>query len=318
MGFERSGVVGGAERVEAEREGEVNPCERSGGFYTGAPESGADVAWERYRRACGGCDWRGFPSIQLSIYQSDLSDIFPTPTPSAFKHFLSKPLHDSPSETDINTISKTKTQISRKGQVITGLDTRSAPCRRQRIGSEADNPDGTAVDGWTASADWLHHQERRRHRTMGIERSGDISGAERVEVSPCERSGGFYTGAPESGADVAWERYRRACGGCDWRGKVPYATERVQSTMELYEGVHGTEGRDGESRQLAWLATGVRPRPWPTKLSLPPGSVNWYQRSLGGWSTGLVHRMPPASHCTGHIRIQRLYDAQMKSNAHPT
>ncbi|EYB89438.1 hypothetical protein Y032_0232g3057 [Ancylostoma ceylanicum] len=138
---------------------------------------------------------------------------------------------------------------SGKGQVITGLDTRSAPCRRQRIGSEADNPDGTAVDGWTASADWLHHQERRRHRTMGIERSGDISGAERVEVSPCERSGGFYTGAPESGADVAWERYRRACGGCDWRGKVPYATERVQSTMELYEGVHGTEGRDGESRQ---------------------------------------------------------------------
>ncbi|EYC24036.1 hypothetical protein Y032_0014g2282 [Ancylostoma ceylanicum] len=28
--------------------------------------------------------------------------------------------------------------------------------------------------------------------------------------------------------------------------KVP--RERVQSTMELYEGVHGTEGRDGKSR----------------------------------------------------------------------
>ncbi|EYC46178.1 hypothetical protein Y032_0405g869 [Ancylostoma ceylanicum] len=25
--------------------------------------------------------------------------------------------------------------------------------------------------------------------------------------------------------------------------------------------------------------------------------------------------MPPANHCIGHIRIQRLYDAQMKSNA---
>ncbi|EYC31513.1 hypothetical protein Y032_0004g2197 [Ancylostoma ceylanicum] len=25
--------------------------------------------------------------------------------------------------------------------------------------------------------------------------------------------------------------------------------------------------------------------------------------------------MPPASHCIGDIRIQRLYDAQMKSNA---
>ncbi|EYC11638.1 hypothetical protein Y032_0050g2016 [Ancylostoma ceylanicum] len=58
-----------------------------------------------------------------------------------------------------------------------------------------------------------------------------------------------------------------------------------------------------------------RSRPWPTKPSIPPGSVNWYQRSLEGRSTDLVHRMSPASHCTGHIRIQRLYNAQMKSNA---
>lgn len=34
------------------------------------------------------------------------------------------------------------------------------------------------------------------------------------------------------------------------------------------------------------------PLPWPIKPSIPIGSVNWYQRSLRGWTADLIHRVP--------------------------
>ncbi|EYC41813.1 hypothetical protein Y032_0555g3374 [Ancylostoma ceylanicum] len=80
-------------------------------------------------------------------------------------------------ESPVSLASSLSTASHRTIPLATGLDTRSAPYRRQRIGDVADNPGGMAVDGWTASADWRHHQDG------GIIEPWASSGAELSELS---------------------------------------------------------------------------------------------------------------------------------------
>lgn len=58
----------------------------------------------------------------------------------------------------------------------------------------------------------------------------------------------------------------------------------------------------------------VRSPSWPAKPFFPTESVDWCQRSPGGWSADLIHRVPRASHCTGHILIQCLHGSQKKTH----
>lgn len=49
--------------------------------------------------------------------------------------------------------------------------------------------------------------------------------------------------------------------------------------------------------------------------SIPSELVDWYQRGLIGWSADLAHRMHPASHCAGQVRVHCLYNSKMKWNS---
>ncbi|EYB95640.1 hypothetical protein Y032_0157g3186 [Ancylostoma ceylanicum] len=118
-----------------------------------------------------------------------------------------------------------------------------------------------AVDGWTASADGCII------RTVASSNHGASSGAELSERS--EEANEAHENEKAAfiparlRAVLTWHEngtagHAAAAAGV---GKYRMPRKRVQSTMELYEGVQGSEGRDGKSRhpQLIRASTHL---PW--------------------------------------------------------